>query len=214
MATAVLAATGANAQERKLALEFAADGTVTLAANGVSVRDIIAEWRRLCGCHVVNGDRLSPAIVPVPLEFVHVPQARVLEALLRQATGYALTPRRAGHAGVSQFETIYIVASSQTSAVGAPPPFTPVVRPAPIIPTPGSPDDEIPPVQPGLPPRPSEMEPPATEPPAAASRPAGVSVPAVIVPIGPSRGGAPATPAPGLPTPMPQAPSAPQPARP
>jgi hypothetical protein len=131
---------------RYLQLAFDADGTVTLSAKGVSVRDILAEWARQCGCLVVNADKLAGPAAPVPVEFAHAPQGAVLESLLRPAAGYLLTPRRPGSTGVSQYETIYILAAS-SGVAGPPAAYAPpsYAAPAPIS-TPGSPDDEIPPV--------------------------------------------------------------------
>lgn len=132
---------------RVLELSFAPDGLVTLSAQNVTVRDILAEWARQCGCFVVNADRLAGAPLPVPLAFSKVPQDQVLRSLLRETGGFALTPRRAGSTSVSLYETIYIInptaPAAPASAFGAPSPtFTPItaVRTAP--------DDEIPPVVP------------------------------------------------------------------
>jgi hypothetical protein len=188
----------------RLALSFAADGTVTLSAQNVSIREILAEWQRQCGCYVVNADRMAGAPVTVPLLFEHMPQARVLESLLRPAAGYVLTPRRAGSASPSNYEVIYILA---TSGVAPPPaplasasPFS--SRPAAVpIATAGSPDDEIPPVTPVRPDNRAPAPPPAPAPAARPNSP-GVSI-IPIVPIG----GAPTNaPAPGTSTPPPARP--------
>jgi hypothetical protein len=148
VAAVALCASPVLAQEppaRTLQLSFDADGRVNLAARDVTVREILAEWARQCGCYVLNAERLPGGPLATPIQFEHASQQAVLESLLRSAAGYALTPKRAGSRGVSNFETIYIVAvSSPVSAAYTPPP----VAPAPMMamPTPGSPDDEIPPV--------------------------------------------------------------------
>jgi hypothetical protein len=203
-----------------LKLVFEADGTVSLSAQNVTVREILAAWARQCGCYVVNGDKLAGSPIAVPIEFTNAPQNRVLESLLRQAAGYVLTPRRAGSAAASHYETIYILATSNpTSAPSGYSAYTPPTA-VPLV-TPGSPEDELPPLvpqprvvptpqmpqSPPLPGQPVNQPPgqpanqPAGQPPA--NRPGvGVPAPAIIVPIGPA---APATttPAPGTAPPTP-----------
>ena len=100
-------ATGENSYRAKLTVALAAitgsyDGLVTLSAQNVTVRDILAEWARQCGCFVVNADRLAGAPLTVPIAFVAARQPDVLRSLLRETGGYALTPRRAGSTSVSQ----------------------------------------------------------------------------------------------------------------
>src|SRR5262245_51556918 len=90
--------------QRKLLLTFHPDATVTLSAQNVPVRDILAEWRRKCTCTVVNAERLAGAASPIPLFFDHADQAVVLDTLLRQAAGYTLTPQRIGAVSPSRFE--------------------------------------------------------------------------------------------------------------
>lgn len=101
--------------DRVLQLTFNPDGTVSLLAKGVTTPQILAEWTRLCGCIVVNGERLAGGAVPVPLVFEHASQQSVLASLLREAAGFTLTPRRAGSSAPSAYETIYIL--PRTSAV-------------------------------------------------------------------------------------------------
>jgi hypothetical protein len=134
---------------RVLQLSFDADGRVSLSARSVTIREILAEWARQCGCYVVNGDKLPGGPLEIPVLFEHESQAAVLESLLRQAAGFVLTPRRAGVASRSNFETIYIVATSTPSAAGSytPPPVTPSYG----VSTPGGPDDELAPVAPTAP---------------------------------------------------------------
>jgi hypothetical protein len=201
---------------RTLQLSFEPDGLVTLRAHNVTVREVLAEWARQCGCFVVNAHNLTGGPLTIPVQFEHAPQDRVLESLLRQAAGYVLTPRRDSAAGPSRFETIYILATSNAAAGSYTPPPVPAALP---MPTAGSPEDEIPPVipVPGMP-RPGEPQPPAqpaqqpaTQPPAPrAPGTPGVFVP--IVPIGPAQPSAPApgttTPAPGSAPPPPQQPPA------
>jgi hypothetical protein len=179
---------------RTLDLRFGPDGLVTLTAQNVTIRDILAEWARQCGCYVVNADRLDGTPIAVPISFVSAPQPQVLRSLLRETGGYALTPRRAGSTSISDYETIYIInASGPVMHAVATPTVTPIVIR-------GAPDDEIPPVMPIVvgaePPTPGASagdQPPQQTPSARpAATPAGGFV---ITPVSP----APATPAPGMP---------------
>jgi hypothetical protein len=195
LALGVVSATAAaqTPTPRKLQLSFDQDRKVNLAAHGVTVVEILAEWARRCGCYVVNADRLSGAPLAVPIQFEHAGQAEVLASLLRQAAGYVLTPSRSA-TSASNYETIYIVA-------GGVPPSAVQSYAAPIVaavppPTPGAPDDEIPPITP-------DRQAPPPQPPTqnAPPKPAapGVSVPpTTVTPFGsnpspqapaPARGG-------------------------
>jgi hypothetical protein len=183
---------------RQLELSFGADGTVTLHAAHVSPSDILREWARQCGCFIVNADKLTTPL-PVPVQFDQQPQARVLESLLRGAAGYVFTPKRAGSTSVSNIETIYVLATSSPTESGSFDTYTPpAYAPANVLPaSPGSPDDEIPPVVPAEPPRapngpapaPPETE-PAAPPPAAGvpqnlpGLPSGIQ-PVPIIPVTP-----------------------------
>lgn len=136
----------AQALPRTLHLTFETDRTVTLEAAGVSTREVLGEWARQCGCVVINGQNV-PGIIEIPVRFTRAPQEAVLASLLRRAAGYALTPRRAGMTGPSQFETIYVLPTSNPSASAAFSIPQPSYAPPPP-PTMGSPADEIPPVTP------------------------------------------------------------------
>jgi hypothetical protein len=180
-----------SAPPRILQLSFDANGDVTLMAQNVSARDILAEWARQCSCYVVNADRLTSPTLQVPVLFERKPQGVVLQALLREAAGYVLTPRREGSTGPSSYETIYVLATSVTSnTVGT---YFPPTNVPYTVSTVGSPDDEIPPIRAPAPVDPTRPvnAPPTTGQPAGALPPAppigGVpsgSVPAVrIVPV-------------------------------
>ena len=169
---------------RVLQLSFEAGGRVNLRAQNVTVRDILAEWARQCGCYLVNLEKLQGVPIAVPLLWEQAPQSTVLGSLLRQAAGYVLTPRRAASTGPSDYETIYILATS-TPAASPYPVSVPTPMAAPIS-TIGSPDNEIPPVSP----------PEASGQPAANVRPpgqpaqspypgSGLPTPSVFVPIVP-----------------------------
>lgn len=197
---------------RRLELAFDAQGNVTLMAANVTVREILAEWARRCGCYVVNAEQLQGGALTVPVQFERAPQATVLDSLLRQAAGYVLTPKRAGSTSASNYETIFILATSNpTSSPYIPPP---TIAAAPM-PTPGSPEDEIPPV---VPERPQDRPAAPPTPGATTARPGGA--PSVFVPFtalgspqsAPPQGQTPGmvtpapAPAPGSVTPMPPSP--------
>jgi hypothetical protein len=205
----------AQAPPRRLQLSFESDGTVTLHAASVSVREVLMEWARQCGCAIVNAPNV-PGTLDVPVEFDHARQDVVLASLLRRAAGFVLTPRRAGMTGPSQFETVYVLPTSNASASAAAyappqPAFTPVAPP-----TAGSPADEIPPVTPipSLPPQagPTAGQPQAPAPAAAPQQPARIGVPTRFVPIVPIGGSTPAAPPPSTAAPgSPGTPPAPAP---
>ncbi len=203
---------------RVLNLSFDQDGRVTLSAKNVTIRDILNEWARQCGCYVVNGDKLAGTPLSIPLLYEHETQAKVLESLLRQAAGYVLTPQRAGVVSKSNFETIYILATSNPVATSFQPASTPTAYP---LPTAGAPDDELPPILPPGAPRPMTNpapgpapQPPGSEAPGApqpgqstlpTSRPGGM--PSTFVPIRPVDSSQPSTTSPTpsgvVPPPMP-----------
>ncbi len=105
-----------------LKVEFR-DGFVTIDAKNVTVRQILAEWARLGGTRVVNGDRISGA--PVTLQLLHVPERQALDVLLRSVSGY-LAARRAvaSNANASMFDRILVMPTS-ASPVAAQRPATP-----------------------------------------------------------------------------------------
>jgi hypothetical protein len=168
-----------SAGPRQLQLSFGADGTVTLHAAHVSPSEILREWARQCGCFIVNADKLTTPL-PVPVAFDAQPQSRVLESLLRGAAGYVFTPKRAGSTSVSNYETIYVLATSSPTESGVVDTYTPpAYAPANVLPpSPGSPDDEIPPVVPAEPPRAPNA--PPTAPPAQVGTPAAAQPPAGV----------------------------------
>jgi hypothetical protein len=195
-------------------MEFHPDGAVTLQAQSVTPREIFMEWARLCGCFIVNADRLPGGPLAYPLVFTHESQAKVLESLLRSAAGYLLTPKRTGNTSASAYETIYILPTTTASASTANSFSQPYTPPASLT-TPGSPDDEIAPVTPAtggltnvLRPDPNTPRPP---PPAAGSGVPSRFVPVPIVPVTAAPPGMP-TAAPGQSTPTQPAPATVRPA--
>lgn len=206
---------------RTLSLTFAADGLVTLNAASVSLREVLQEWARQCGCFIANAQNIQGTL-DVPVQFERQPQEVVLASLLKRAAGYVLTRRSARMTGPSDFETIFVLPTSSATAPSAYAPPTSAYTPVPA-PTYGSPADELPPVTPIVntlprdPNMPPAAPPPggvttASRPPAAASGTRSVFVP--IVPIGANDTARPApaaTPPPGASTNGPGTIPAPQP---
>lgn len=132
----------ASAQEVKIQFD---NGKVTLVAQNAPVRAILAEWARLGGATIVNGDRVIGA--PVTLELAAVPERQALDIVLRGAAGYMLAPRRTGSSAASAFDRILILPTSTAPRVtpaATPTPFAtprpPVVRQLPGQPG-SAPDD-------------------------------------------------------------------------
>jgi hypothetical protein len=134
-----------------------ANGRVTLIAQDVTVRQILAEWARVGETQILNGDKMMGG--PLTLELRDVPEAKALDIVLRSAAGYVVAPRLTGHSGGSEYGRIVILATSQAPPVSAAPPsFNPMQRPIPqqIIPPPqnANPNDDTEPanmVPPGQP---------------------------------------------------------------
>ena len=117
----VAGASPAVAQDLKLSM---ANGRVTLVAQDVPVRQILAEWARIGGTRIVNAEKLVGP--PVTLQLIDYPEGRALDVLLRDAAGYMAAPRPVNTAGVSVYDRIMILPTSRPPVVTAsatPPPF-------------------------------------------------------------------------------------------
>jgi len=125
---------------RKLQLSFDKNGLVTLVAENVTVREILAEWARLGGTQMVNADKLGGA--PVTVTFEAQPEAVVLESLLRSVAGYILYPRVEGSTGASVWQSVSILPTSHATMAYTPTSSAPQI--APVVQS--LPDDELPPV--------------------------------------------------------------------
>lgn len=94
------------------------DGRVWLASDGATVGQILAEWARVGGTRVVNGERVAGH--PLTLEMSGVPEIQALDIVLRSAGGFiaaARAPEQGGAAAnVSRFGQITVLPA------GAPPP--------------------------------------------------------------------------------------------
>lgn len=97
------------------------DGRVTLDAQNVPVRQILAEWARLGGAKIINGEKVAGA--PVTLQLADVPERQALDIVLRSVSGYMLAARQTGTEGLSAFDRILILPTSAAPRGG--PPATP-----------------------------------------------------------------------------------------
>ncbi len=97
----------ADAQQVSLQIE---NGLVTLSAQNVQVRQILAEWARVGGAKIVNAEKVFGG--PVTLQLNGVPERQALDTVLRGVSGYMLAARPAGTDGVSAFDRILILPTS------------------------------------------------------------------------------------------------------
>lgn len=109
----------ASASAQVLSLEFH-DGRVKLIAENVPVSRILAEWARLGGTKIVNGERMPGA--PVTLQIVDVPERQALETILRGAAGYMVSARETTPPpGASAFDKILVLPTTTRAAAAASP---------------------------------------------------------------------------------------------
>ena len=205
---AVLLGFAASSSAQNVSLQFD-NGRVNLTAQDAPVRTILAEWARLGGTRIINGDRVTGA--PVTLELKGVSERQALETLLRNVAGYVVTPR-GETAGTSVFGGVMILATS-TAPRTAPPvtfsaapvqqrqviveddqdpdpsPPTPRVNANPFTPTPGvagaGPVIVRPAVTPALPngQDPAPAQPPVQRPSTSVTTLPGTSRPGEITPV-------------------------------
>jgi hypothetical protein len=176
---------------------FEPGGFVTLSATNASLRAILDEWTRKGGTMFNGADRLAAS--PMTVQYDRRPEIEVMNSLLRGSAGVVVAPRdQVTTTGASDIGIVFILATSTpTASAGY---STPTYSsPQPQFSTPGSPDQEIPPLGPSR----GVETPQPSAPPPAPSRPSGVSPVAVqVVPVSsvPTAGATP------TPTPTPPAP--------
>jgi hypothetical protein len=90
-------------------LEFR-DGRVNLTAQNAQIRTILAEWARIGGTRIVNGEKITGP--PVTLELTGVSERQAMEVLLRNTAGYIIAARDAGATSPSAFGSILILATT------------------------------------------------------------------------------------------------------
>src|SRR5262245_36266085 len=64
------------------------NGRVTLHAQNVPLRTMLAEWSKLGGAKIINGEAVAGA--PLTLDLEGVPERQALEIILRGVSGYVL----------------------------------------------------------------------------------------------------------------------------
>jgi hypothetical protein len=126
-----VSASVANAGDLKLTI---ANGRVTIIAEDVPVRQILAEWARVGRTTIVNGEKVQGPTVT--LQLVNQPEREALEILLKTAAGYVAAPRQVALADASLYDRIMILPTSRPPAYSAsappPPQFSrPMPQPAP-----------------------------------------------------------------------------------
>jgi hypothetical protein len=185
------------------------EGRVSLVAESVTVRQILAEWARVGQTQIVNGERVPGGLVS--LQLTNVPEREALDLLLRTAAGYLAVSRTAGPTESSQFARILIMPTSTAATAPSRPvvaaeaaPVFPSPAPSPVFAPSGAervlgpdgqpvPDDQddnpaAPRPQPYVPLPPGFAEPPPEQPvrggasPTTPAAPVGVPVPGMIVP--------------------------------
>jgi hypothetical protein len=134
IALAFLAALSAGPASAEVRLEISG-GFVTLVATDAPLGQILAEWARVGGTRIVNGERIVGP--PLTIQLDRVSEQEALAVLLRSAAGYLAAPRRAGSAGASVYESVMILATSTppaaapAAATGARGPVNTIGRPIP-----------------------------------------------------------------------------------
>jgi hypothetical protein len=108
---------GSAEAQQALKLEIQ-NGRVTMEANSVSAKQILAEWGRVGGTKIVGADKVSGA--PLTLKFVSVPERQALDIILRNAAGYMAAPRLASATpGASNYDRILILPTSTAAPAAA-----------------------------------------------------------------------------------------------
>jgi hypothetical protein len=128
-AIAVLSIVPARAEAQQMTLQIQ-NGIVTLDARNVSVRQILAEWARVGGARIVNGEKVAGG--PVTLQLNGIPERQALDAILRGVSGYMLASRQAGSVGASAFDRILILPTSSAPQATAPAPTNAAFAPRPM----------------------------------------------------------------------------------
>jgi len=109
----LLDATPASAGEVRLTFQ---DGRVTLHAQNVLPRDVLAEWERVGGMRVDNLDALSGS--PVTFDLVDVTERNALAIVLRSAAGYLAFTRTSPESGASRFARLVIMPGAPSAPAG------------------------------------------------------------------------------------------------
>ncbi len=92
------------------------NGLVSLDAEDVTVRQILAEWARIGKTRIINVERITGG--PITLKFDNIPEKQALDTVLRAIPGYMALPRPTPIVDASLYDRILIMAT--TTAVAAP----------------------------------------------------------------------------------------------
>ena len=110
LVAALLLACASSAAAQTVKIEFTG-GRVTLMAQNAPLRVVLAEWARLGGTKIVNGEQVTGA--PVTLELVDYPERKALDIVLRNVPGYIVSARPSpGVGGASAFDRVLILATT------------------------------------------------------------------------------------------------------
>jgi hypothetical protein len=104
----LLAALASAAGAQSVTIEFEG-GKVNLVAKDAQARQILAEWARVGGTRIVNGERVPGP--PISIELIGVDERRAIDVVLRNASGYMVSSRPAA-AGQSILDTVNILPTS------------------------------------------------------------------------------------------------------
>jgi hypothetical protein len=152
--TGVLLAAAVPARAGEVKVSFS-NGLVTIVATDASPRQILGEWAKLGHVRITNLERLTGA--PVTVQFTNVPEAQVLETLLRGTAGYVAAPRvsTGDVAALSRYDRILLMPGTAPAVTAPAPAPTTVNRGRPIaMPTFDPQDDDQPDQQPRMMPAP------------------------------------------------------------
>ncbi len=136
---ALLAAGATSVAAQGVTLEFQDGGKVRLAAQNVSVSQILAEWARRGRTTIVNGERVAGGAVT--LELQNVSEQEALDIVLRNVSGYLVAARETAISGASTYDRIYILPTSSRPTTAAPVAQQQALQ----VQVPGDPDDDEPP---------------------------------------------------------------------
>jgi hypothetical protein len=130
LCAAVMLAHGGAASAQTVKIEFL-NGRVNVDAQNAPIRVILAEWARLRGTRIINGDRVTGG--PVTLVLKNTPERLALDTILRDVPGYMVTARQAAGAGSSHFDRIMVLpVATQARPAASVAAFTPPApRPVP-----------------------------------------------------------------------------------
>jgi hypothetical protein len=96
------------------------EGRVSLDAQDVTIRQILAEWARVGKTRIVNLERASSA--PMTLKFDGLPEDEALEIILRALPGYFAARRAVPVADASMYDRIALMTTTTQVAAAPPPP--------------------------------------------------------------------------------------------